>query len=160
MKSLLLIALAAVSTVYGHSSGLFLQRGPKGVVPNPPPPAISYHIHIVFNLSDPTSLQPAIALRDKARKQFAPLLGEDCDGRYDNARLCLIFDHPIDKILPGGPFLSGEWSIFVPVHYVQAVLFWFTQHYNEVPTASLLLHPNTGYEYEDHSTWALWGGGA
>ena len=160
MKSMLLIALAAVSTVYGHSSGLFLHRGPKDVVPNPPPPAISYHIHIVFNLSDPTSLQPAIALRDKARKQFAPLLGEDCDGRYDNARLCLIFDHPIDKILPGGPFLSGEWSIFVPVHYVQAVLFWFTQHYNEVPTASLLLHPNTGYEYEDHSTWALWGGGA
>jgi hypothetical protein len=46
--------------------------------------------------------------------------------------------------------------MFVPVHYVQAVLFWFTQNYNKVPTASLLLHPNTGYEYEDHSTWALW----
>ena len=126
MKSLLLITLAAVSTVYGHSAGLFLKRDPKGIIPNPPPPAISYHIHVVFNLSNPTSLQPAIALRDQARKHFAPLLGEDCDGRYDNARLCLIFDHPIEKILPDGPFFSGEWSIFVPVHYVQAVLFWFT----------------------------------
>ncbi len=29
-----------------------------------------------------------------------------------------------------------------------------------MPTASLLLHPNTGYEYEDHSEWALWAGGA
>ena len=48
--------------------------------------------------------------------------------------------------------------MFVPVHYVQAVLFWFTQNYISVPTASLLLHPNTGYQYEDHSTWALWAG--
>jgi aromatic ring-cleaving dioxygenase len=23
---------------------------------------------------------------------------------------------------------------------------------------SLLVHPNTGYEYEDHSTWAMWAG--
>lgn len=50
--------------------------------------------------------------------------------------------------------------MFVPVGEVQAVLFWFTQHYKSVPTASLLLHPNTGFEYEDHSEWALWAGGA
>ena len=23
---------------------------------------------------------------------------------------------------------------------------------------SVLLHPNTGYEYEDHSIWAMWAG--
>jgi len=67
MKTLLL-ALAAVSlaSVSAHSSGLFLQRR-DGDVPTIPPPAISYHIHVVFNLSDPTALPQAIALRDQAR---------------------------------------------------------------------------------------------
>ena len=129
-------------------------------MPYPPPPALSYHIHIVFDLADPTSLPAAIALRDAAREQFSNLLGPDCDGRYDNGRLCLIFDHEISEVLVGGPFFSGEWSMFVPVSYSNAVLFWFTQHYKSVPTASLLLHPNTGYEYEDHGEWALWAGGA
>ena len=30
----------------------------------------------------------------------------------------------------------------------------------EVPTATLLVHPNTGWQYEDHSSWALWAGGS
>lgn len=154
------LALAAISAaqVMAHGAGLNL-RTASNEVPYPPPAAISYHLHIVFNLDDPTSLPAALALRDEARAHFADLLGEDCDGRYDNARLCLIYDHDVSKAV-FGPFFSGEWSIFVPVAYVNTVLFWFTQRYMDVPTASVLLHPNTGYEYEDHSEWALWGGGA
>ena len=50
--------------------------------------------------------------------------------------------------------------MFVPVSHVNNVLMWFASHYTQVPSASLLLHPNTGYEYEDHSVWAMWAGGA
>ena len=135
-----------------------------GAVPYPPPPALSYHFHIVFNLSDPTALTAAEALRGESRVKFAELLGADCvatrrnSGRYDNGRLCLIYDHDISEVLSVGPFASGEWSMFVPVPYLDAVLFWFTQNYKNVPTASLLQHPNTGYAYEDHSEWAMWAG--
>ena len=74
--------------------------------------------------------------------------------------MCLIYDHDIAVKLPEGPFFSGEWSMFVPVSHVNNVLMWFASHYTQVPSASLLLHPNTGYEYEDHSVWAMWAGGA
>ena len=85
------------------------------------PPVLSYHIHIVFTLSD-QQIASATALRDAARTYFAPYLGADCDGRYDNGRLCLIYDHPINETLDGGPFPSGEWSMFTPVaHYAVAV---------------------------------------
>lgn len=33
-----------------------------------------------------------------------------------------------------------------------------TQHYTSVNAGSLLLHPKTGCEYEDLSTWSLWAG--
>ena len=157
-KAIISAVVAASATA--HSAGYSLPRTPENGVPVPPPPAISYHVHIVFDLDDPTSLPAARQLREDARVAFADILGEDCDGRYDNARLCLIFDHDIAVRLPEGPFYSGEWSMFIPVSYVNNVLMWFAQHYSEVPTASLLLHPNTGYEYEDHSEWALWAGGA
>ena len=144
--------------VSAHSAGLNLRT--SNGVPSPPPPALSYHIHIVFDLSLPESLDAAIVLRDESRAYFSDMLGPDCDGRFDNGHLCLIYDHDIAEVLDVGPFPSGEWSMFVPVSYVDAVLFWFTQHYKEVPSGSLLLHPNTGYEYEDHSIWALWAGDA
>ena len=103
-----------------------------GAVPYPPPPALSYHVHITFDLNDPTALPAAEALREASRVQFAELLGPDCvaddkqSGRYDNGRLCLIYDHEISVWESWGPFPSGEWSMFVPVPYLDAVLFWFT----------------------------------
>ncbi len=54
LKTVFLIA-SILNTINAHSAGLFLQKI-NGALPNPPPPAISYHIHVAFNLSDPTSL--------------------------------------------------------------------------------------------------------
>jgi hypothetical protein len=36
------------------------------------------------------------------------MLGPDCDGRYDNGRLCMITDHPLNETLDGGPFPAGD----------------------------------------------------
>ncbi len=69
MKAFIMALATCALAVNAHSSGFFLKRK-KGDLPSIPPPALSYHIHVVFNLSDPTSLQPAIALRDRARAQF------------------------------------------------------------------------------------------
>jgi hypothetical protein len=117
------------------------------------PAVLSYHIHVVYSLTSDQQVAAAIALRASARAALAPYLGPDCDGRYDNGRLCMILDHPINETLAGGPFPSGEWSVFTPVTYLPVVLSWFTQHYTDTwPGFSLLLHTNTGCEYEDHST--------
>lgn len=57
--------------------------------------------------------------------------------------------------LIGGPFVSGEWSIFIPLGYYPLITPWLMQNRGNL---SMLLHPNTGYEYEDHSIWAMWSG--
>ena len=67
----------------------------------------------------------------------------------------MINDHDFNTTLDGGPFPSGEWSMFVPVSYYANVIPWFTQNRGEF---SFLIHPNTGCEYEDHSKWAMWSG--
>lgn len=66
--------------------------------------------------------------------------------------------------IPFAPFEPelhvGEWSIFVPVDYYQLVVPFMTQQYGDELTTqlALLVHTNTGCEYEDHSKWALWAG--
>jgi hypothetical protein len=68
----------------------------------------------------------------------------------------MISDHDFENsTLEGGPFVSGEWSIFIPVGYYNLVVPWLLQHRGEF---SMIVHPNTGYEYEDHSIWAQWAG--
>jgi aromatic ring-cleaving dioxygenase len=102
---------------------------------------LSYHVHIIFMLTDAGQLNRTIALREAARGEFQSMLGSDCTGRYDNGHLCFIYDHPIDKVLPSGPFPVGEWSMFVPTAYYGRVVPWFVQHRGEF---TLLVHPNTG----------------
>mmetsp|Transcript_11634 Transcript_11634/g.17653 ORF Transcript_11634/g.17653 Transcript_11634/m.17653 type:complete len:236 (+) Transcript_11634:90-797(+) len=126
------------------------------------PTIMSYHVHITYMLTNKDQIKRAGELREEALVVFADLLGEDpvCrgtsndpSGRYDNGELCMIYDHELDVTL--GPFPVGEWSMFVPVHYYNRVVPWYVQHRGEF---SLLVHPNTGCEYEDHSIWAQWSG--
>eukprot|EP01099_Mayorella_cantabrigiensis_P005162 TRINITY_DN4046_c0_g1_i4.p1 TRINITY_DN4046_c0_g1~~TRINITY_DN4046_c0_g1_i4.p1 ORF type:complete len:168 (-),score=45.45 TRINITY_DN4046_c0_g1_i4:86-589(-) len=88
------------------------------------------------------------------RDRYQRRVRADCDGRYDEGRLCFIYDHNITDPGPG-PWPSGEWSMFVPLSYFAQTIPWFTQNHGEF---SLLVHPNSGCEYEDHSIWALWAG--
>ena len=151
-------------------------------MPSKPPPIISYHVHITYTLFNPPVVERALALREKTvrtpsalesgtrrethhtyathtytqREAFKDFLGPDCDGRYDYGYLCLIADHDLaNTTLIGGPFVSGEWSIFIPVGYYSLVVPWMLQNRGEF---SMILHPNTGFEYEDHSIWAMWAG--
>jgi aromatic ring-cleaving dioxygenase len=121
-----------------------------------PPPIISWHAHITYFLTQQSNIQGAMDLRAKTADYFAPFLGEECDGRYDNGVLCMINDHNFwNETLEGGPFPVGEWSIFIPVPYYSLVVPWLLQHRGAY---SMVIHPNTGFEYEDHSIWASWSG--
>ena len=56
MKSMISALATFAATVSAHSSGYFLKERDNLADLAVPPPAISYHIHVVFDLSDPTSL--------------------------------------------------------------------------------------------------------
>ena len=133
-----LLVLAAALALCGRPAGAHPQALPKGV-PRPDcdaaAPILSYHVHIVYDCMDAKQVADAIALQNLARKRFAGLTGADAscatdpDCRYDNGRLAFILDHELNTTLAGGPFPSGEWSMFVPVAYIGVVQAWFTQHY-------------------------------
>jgi len=143
-------------TYYPHRAATKKQtRSGSTVLPSPPPPIISYHVHVTYTVFNPDVITRAMALRQVAHDAFQPFLGPDCDGRYDYGYLCFIIDHDFNTTLIGGPFVSGEWSIFVPVHYHGLVVPWMMQNRGEF---SIIVHPNTGYEYEDHSIWSMWAG--
>eukprot|EP01039_Chlorochromonas_danica_P000295 gene296-317_t len=127
------------------------------------PQPMSYHIHVTYKLTNQKEIADVSAFRDEAIAYFAPYLGDspvcqgtdsDPSGRYDNGRLCAIYDHDITNTTLG-PFAVGEWSFFVPVHYLNALVPWFVSHRANF---TLLVHPNTGCENEDHSIWARWVG--
>lgn len=110
-------------------------------------------------LTNDNEIDAVSKFRNETLSHFLPFWGPDpkCagtdvepSGRYDNGKFCMIYDHDITNDTLG-PFPIGEWSVFVPVHYLYAVMPWFVQHRGQF---SLLVHPNTGCEYEDHSIWA------
>ena len=139
------------STFYPH-----LQENPYKPVDLANPPAIlSFHIHITYTVFHQAVIDEAMALRERTREAFQTYLGPDCDGRYDFGHLCMISDHDFNSTLEGGPFVSGEWSMFVPVPYYSLVVPYMFQHRGNF---SLIVYPNTGYEFEDHTLWAMWSG--
>ena len=98
-------------------------------------------------------VEKTIRLRDTVRETFKDWLGEDCENLFDNGRLCIItHDSPFDQP-GGGPFPIGEWSLFVPTHFLNLLVPWFSQNRDEF---TVLIHPNTGCEYEDHTIWTMW----
>lgn len=134
------------------SQGNACQPGFSGVMCEIPPPILSYHVHIVFNLVD---VEEALRLRDRTIEHLKEWLAPECTGRFDTGRFCMIRDHDFEKILIEGPFPSGEWSIFVPPPYLELVQTYLVQQRGPF---SLLTHPNTGFMIPDHDEWAMWAG--
>jgi len=145
----LVLVVSSHPTSYPHRAGQKLRNGVEF------PGVISWHVHLTYTVFNPPVIKAAMELREKARQAFKSFLGPDCNGRYDYGYLCMIADHNFNTTLVGGPFTSGEWSIFIPVGYFNLVVPWMMQHRGDF---SVVVHPNTGYEYEDHSIWAMWVG--
>eukprot|EP00349_Pseudokeronopsis_sp_Brazil_P001096 CAMPEP_0202965412 /NCGR_PEP_ID=MMETSP1396-20130829/9393_1 /ASSEMBLY_ACC=CAM_ASM_000872 /TAXON_ID= /ORGANISM="Pseudokeronopsis sp., Strain Brazil" /LENGTH=93 /DNA_ID=CAMNT_0049688115 /DNA_START=236 /DNA_END=520 /DNA_ORIENTATION=- len=69
----------------------------------------------------------------------------------ENDRSCMF---PVDEEA-AGPFPTSNWAVYVLPEHVHEMTWWMHQRRGDL---SLLIHPNTGCEIEDHSIWALWGG--
>jgi len=152
-----LILFALIASVYLHPTKYPHVKKGNFTCANKqsPPTIISWHTHIVYMLTNSDDVRAALELRNKTIERFKDFLGEDCDGRYDNGRMCMIVDHQFNTTF--GPFPVGEWSIFVPLPYFNLIIPYLSQHRGNL---SYLVHPNTGCEYEDHSIWAFWVGHA
>lgn len=160
MKILIIFSLFILN-VFSHPDKNVKKR--EGLVCTPPkeykdktfvyPFPVSWHVHIVFVHSDLNQIELAKSIREKAKEKFKDYLKEDCEDRYENTKMCMIYDHNIEE--PFGPFPSGEISMWFPNSHFNLVMNWFTQNRNGL---SIVFHPNTGCEYEDHSDWAIWVG--
>ena len=117
----------------------------------------SFHIHVMFQkefYSDScTGYDEALDLRQKFMKQFGLEGDVPCTGDFDQGRLCMF---PV-ALSPFGPFPGPQWAAFVPVQDYFRTATWIVQ--NRGPF-DVFIHPNTGFERNDHHDWGVWAGRA
>ena len=83
--------------------------------------------------------------------QFNKALGPDCHDLFHNDHTCMLDP----DYAPAGPFPVANWSVFVLPEEIEPMMQWMIQHRGAY---SVLVHPNSGCELEDHSDWTLWSG--
>ena len=111
----------------------------------------SYHIHLLYWQKSNQSTTGAYQIRDKFREAFKTNLGADCHDLFENDFNCLL-DPDYE---PAGPFPVAEWSVYVLPGNLEPMQRWFAQHRGDY---TVLVHPNSGCEIEDHGIWAGWFG--
>lgn len=103
-----------------------------------------------------------------------------CEGDFDQGRLCmfepalcvpslLIYPTFTSRSVPFGPFVAPQWAAFVPYEMYRVQLAIETNIYGRYGTVvpwvmqnrgnfDVFVHPNTGFEREDHHDWGMWYG--
>ncbi|KAL6071154.1 DOPA 4,5-dioxygenase [Balamuthia mandrillaris] len=109
----------------------------------------SYHIHVLFWQNNKNHTAGALQLRQKFIEAFRP--GPACTNLFHQDRLCM-FEPDME---PAGPFVVAQWAVYVLPPDFKRTVTWMMQNRGEF---DILVHPNSGCEIEDHTTWALWGG--
>ena len=119
---------------------------------NPEPAQIySYHIHLVDLQTNQKDTEDAYKIRERFRVRFASKLGPDCHDLFHNEYSCIL--DPDEG--PAGPFPVANWSVFVLPESLELMAAWMVQNRGRF---SVLVHPNSGCEVEDHSDWTMWSG--
>ena len=152
MRSQIALAVACLlSVVLAHPTKyLGVTRNETCYNPDPAP-IWSYHIHLIFWSSNKESTSGAMKIQQDFKAHFADKIGADCLDMFDSTHTCFI----ATDLDPYGPFLTANWSFFVMPADMQEMTMWMMQHRQEY---SVLVHPNTGCELEDHTWWTMWGG--
>ena len=117
---------------------------------------VSYHIHVLFWQNSQPNVDGAMAVRDAFINAFD--LGNDAHNctidagdPAPNAAMC-VFE--VDW-LPAGPFVTAQYSFFIPKEDLQKTQQWIAQNHAGY---DVLIHPNSGCETYDHTIWAMWAG--
>ncbi|POM79019.1 DOPA 4,5-dioxygenase [Phytophthora palmivora] len=115
-----------------------------------------WHFHTCFYANNERSKKEAQMLRDALvdqvmadPKHFIAV----CNGITSKELPGLSGKPPPFNLGPVGPHLSGSFETWVPAESFARVLSWFTIHRGSL---SILVHPLTRYEREDHTTHAMW----
>ncbi|KAG6609847.1 DOPA 4,5-dioxygenase [Phytophthora cinnamomi] len=115
-----------------------------------------WHFHTCYFATNERSKKEAEALRDALVDQVAAdpkNFVAVCNGVTSKELPGLEGKPPPLNLGPVGPHLSGSFETWVPAESFTQVLSWFTLHRGSL---SILVHPLTRYEREDHSTHAMW----
>jgi len=99
-------------------------------------PVWSFHAHHYFNCNDPASVKEALELRALAIQTFPDIT----------------VNQPFRG--PVGPHPTANWEceMYTP-ESLSAYLPWLVQHHGNL---CVLIHPNTGQGFEDHTTDGYW----
>ena len=153
--ALLFSALFAVSTM-AHSTHYYGVNRNESCIHPQPAKIFSYHLHLLYLKKNQQQVTDAYAIRDRFVAQFADRLGPDCHDLFHNNHTCML-DPDYD---PAGPFPVSNWSVYIlpgPGSNLEPMMQWLVQNRGRF---SVLVHPNTGCEMEDHSDWTFWSGPA
>jgi len=125
----------------------------------------SYHIHVLFLGYENVSTNAALALHDEFVETFQPQ--GICPSLYHQDFLCMFQT----QMQPSGPFPTAQWAAFIPVEYFPKTVPWIMQRRQvqgvinaaggpgvPIPPFDVLIHPNSGCEYQDHGDWMMWAG--
>lgn len=119
-------------------------------------PLQSYHIHVLFDPSNSSRVDEALRLQSDFMRAFALIGKENCSVVAGDPAPWIkdICAYEIDWA-PAGPFVTAQYSFFVPVDKLTKAVAWTVRHRGNL---DILVHPNSGCELEDHTSWAMWGG--
>jgi len=134
-------------SVFAHSTKYKVSDAPPRA--GEAPPFFSYHAHILYLQNNANNTAEAMKLYERAKKQFG--LVEHCTDMFHSPVRCYFY--PDTK--PAGPFVTAQWAVYFLPHEYGEFVTWFMQNRGEF---DLMVHGNSGYELDDHTTWPLWGG--
>jgi len=90
-----------------------------------------------------------MAFYEVAKKQFG--LDTHCDNMFHNDHRCYFYP----DMRAAGPFTTAQWALFFLAEDYSEIALWFMQNRDDF---DIMIHPNSGYELEDHKDWPLWAG--
>jgi len=137
------------------------------------PRIYSWHAHFLFQKNDPAMVADAQALMSRFSKTFN--ITRQCPSLYHQDQACLF----ALKLAPDGPFPTAQWAAFFRPDQLPTILPWILQNRERkgmvtnacrlwnitdplcgfpAPSFDVIIHPNSGCEYEDHGKWHVWAG--
>jgi len=113
------------------------------------PDIFSWHVHILYFGRNTHDVNASMVYYQQVLKQFN--LVDHCDNLFHNPRRC--YFNPDTG--PAGPFPTAQWAVFFLPEDFSEFVPWFLQNRGDW---DVLIHPNSGYELEDHRDWSSWAG--
>eukprot|EP01129_Flabellula_baltica_P012077 TRINITY_DN539_c0_g1_i4.p2 TRINITY_DN539_c0_g1~~TRINITY_DN539_c0_g1_i4.p2 ORF type:complete len:162 (+),score=31.62 TRINITY_DN539_c0_g1_i4:58-543(+) len=144
----ILITLLSLSAVYTHPTHYPIDKVPLDELKEMPK-IFSWHVHCLYYGIRNASVTAALEYLEEVKSVFG--LDTHCNNLFHNPGRCYFNPDPG----PAGPFPTAQWAVyFLPEDYAEFVA-WFQQNRGDW---DIFVHPNSGYELEDHRDWGLWGG--